>query len=105
MRKRDMAVEIDRLRGELSYLRGRVAELEKAPGEAIGHVKDLVVETLRVSFPAPQPQSQFFDVPTPDPGMDWTDQLSPRVLTDEQYREMEYDLNDRLEIADELDRD
>lgn len=105
MRKRQLQVDNERLIAEVSYLRGRIEELQRAPAEVVGHVREMVAETMRV-FTGP-PTGPPAPIEPFDPGMDWTDQLAPRTvgLSEEDYARISHELNDQLVIADELDRD
>jgi hypothetical protein len=123
MRKRDLLTENRRLAAELSYLRGRMEEMSKAPAEVVGYVREIVTDTFGLfNHPMPGPVDvQMYDQAHEPTAMydtaDWTDQLAPKThrgdptlppspeLTVEDLDRMAEEWNDRLVIADELDRD
>lgn len=105
--KRRLIVENERLRAEVSYLRGRVEVLQGVPADIVAHIRGLVAETLGAVLPSgpvvANPGPIFEDAASVP--FDWTDHLAPRGMNADELAEMEADLNDRLVIADELDRD
>lgn len=106
--KRRLLVENERLRAEVSYLRGRVEVLQGAPADIVAHIRGLVTDTLGAVLPSgpvvANPGPMFEDAGASVP-FDWTDHLAPRAMNADELADMEADLNDRLVIADELDRD
>lgn len=104
MRKRDLLADNRRLVVEVSYLRGRIEELQTQPAEIVAQMRGLVGDTLGAFLPQMTPEPTYAPTPMAVPG-DWTDQLAPRTMDADELADLERDLNDRLVIADELDRD
>jgi|SRR3954469_4319994 hypothetical protein len=106
MLKRDLIIENDRLRAEVSFLRGQLAEVGKQPELVVGHVEQIVRNFL-VNVTAPSPPNVVAEEMTVP--FDWTDQMAPRTAPapppDPDFDRMEYELNEQLQIADELERD